>query len=155
MNKIANICSCCFLMVACGTQRQVTQSENVMTETRLETVYVTDTVYVDRQQIVQDILTLDTVSVLDNKYARSEASVSAGQLHHRLESKSFKEAIPVQVKTVYRDSIVFVDKYIEKEVEVPAELSGWQKLKLNVGTVTLLAIAILLIYLCAKYIHKH
>lgn len=59
------------------------------------------------------------------------------------------------MKTVYRDSIVFVDKYIEKEVEVPAELSGWQKLKLNVGTATLLAIAIIFIYLCAKYIYKH
>ncbi len=155
MNKNAIICSCCFLMVACGTQKQVTQSENIMTETRLETVYVTDTVYVDRPQIVQDVLTLDTVSVLDNKYACSEASVSAGRLHHRLESKPFKEAVPVQVKTVFRDSIVFADKYIEKEVEVPAELSGWQKLKLNVGTATLLTIAVLLIYLCAKYIPKH
>ena len=95
-------------------------------------------------------------SGLDGRVKDWNVSIPGGSYYMMGRGKSrSEEAVSVQVKTAYRDSIVFVDKYIEKEVEVPAELSGWQKLKLNVGTATLLAIAIIFIYLCAQYIHKH
>lgn len=90
-------------------------------------------------------------SGLDGGVKDWNVSIPGGSYYMMGRGKSrSEEAVSVQVKTAYRDSIVFVDKYIEKEVEVPAELSGWQKLKLNVGTATLLAIAIIFIYLCAK-----
>ena len=69
-----------FLSVACSVSRQVTPREQTTVEIRTETVYVPDTVYIELPRIVEKVQTLDTISVLENKYAKSAASVSDGVL---------------------------------------------------------------------------
>ena len=142
------------LTAACASSRQVASSETVRIETKTETIYVPDTVIIERPQIVQQNVTTDTVSVLDNRYAHSEAAVSSGRLSHTLEAKPVKDSVTVQTKIVYRDSIQIVDRYLLEEVEVPAQLSGWQKFRMTLGSILLAVIALSLIYLCTKYISR-
>ena len=52
------------LCVACATARQAAPSEKIITETRVETVFQTDTVFLEVPRIVEKIVTKDTVSVL-------------------------------------------------------------------------------------------
>ena len=142
------------LTAACASTRQAAKSETVRIETKTETVYVPDTVIIERPQIVQQNVTTDTVSVLDNRYAHSEAAVSSGKLSHTLETKPVKDSVTIQTKIVYRDSIQIVDRYLLEEVEVPAKLSGWQKFRMTLGSIMLVIIALSLIYLCTKYIYR-
>lgn len=66
------------LCVACASARQVTPSENTRVEIRTETVFQKDTVYLELPVIVEKVQTLDTISVLENRYAKSEAIVTDG-----------------------------------------------------------------------------
>ncbi len=132
-----------FVGVACSSLRQVTPTEKIVTETKIETVYQTDTVYLEVPQIVEKVVTKDTVSVLENEFAKSAASVSDGLLAHSLETKPVQKPVEVQTKTVYRDSIVYQDRVVTETVEVPAELSRWQTFKMKTGGITLTILSLL------------
>ena len=121
------------LCVACATARQAAPSEKIITETRIETVFQTDTVFLEVPKIVEKIVTADTVSVLENEYAKSEASVSDGLLAHSLETKPIQQPVEVQTKIVYRDSVIFKDVVVYETVEVEKELTGWQSFKMKMG----------------------
>ena len=131
------------LCVACATTRQATPSEKIITETRIETVYQTDTVYLEVPQIVEKVVTKDTVSVLENEFAKSAASVSDGLLAHSLETKPVQKPVEVQTKIVYRDSIIFKDVVVYETVEVEKELSRWQTFKMKTGGITLTILSLL------------
>ena len=131
------------LCVACATTRQATPSEKIITETRIETVYETDTVYLEVPKIVEKIVTKDTVSVLENEFAKSAASVLDGLLAHSLETKPVQKPVEVQTKIVYRDSIIFKDVVVYETVEVEKELSRWQSFKMKTGGITLTILSLL------------
>ena len=131
------------LCVACATTRQATPSEKIITETRIETVYQTDTVYLKVPKIVEKIVTKDTVSVLENEFAKSAASVSDGLLAHSLETKPVQKPMEVQTKIVYRDSIIFKDVVVYETVEVEKELSRWQTFKMKTGGIALTILSLL------------
>ena len=141
------------LCVACSVVRQAAPSERIITETRIETVFQTDTVFLEVPKIVEKIVTADTVSVLENEYAKSEASVSDGLLAHSLETKPIQQPVEVQTKIVYRDSVVFKDVVVYETVEVEKELTGWQNFKMKMGD-WLLGILIILIVFAILYIVK-
>ena len=131
------------LCVACATTRQAAPSEKIITETRIETAYQTDTVYLEVPKIVEKVMTKDTMSVLENEFAKSAASVSDGLLAHSLETKPVQKPVEVQTKIVYRDSIVYQDRVVTETVEVPAELSGWQTFKMKTGGIALTILSLL------------
>lgn len=139
--------------VACATYRQAAPSEKILVETRIETVYKTDTVYLEVPKIVENIVTADTVSVLENEYAKSEASVSEGLLAHSLETKPVKQPVEVQTQVVYRDSVIVKDNVIVQTVEVEKPLTGWQSFKMAMGG-WLLGIIIFMIVCVILYIVK-
>ena len=141
------------LCVACATSRQAAPSEKILVETRIETVYKTDTVYLEVPKIVEKIVTADTVSVLENEYAKSEASVSEGLLAHSLETKPVKQPVEVQTQVVYRDSVIVKDNVIVQTVEVEKPLSGWQSFKMVMGG-WMLGIIIFMIVCVILYIVK-
>ena len=121
------------LCVACASARQLTPSENSRVEIRTETIFQKDTVYLELPVIVEKIQTLDTISVLENRYAKSEAIVTDGGLVHSLATKPVKEPVEVETKVVYRDSLVYVDKIVKESVEVVKPLSGPNRFFLAVG----------------------
>ena len=139
--------------VACATSRQAAPSEKILVETRIETVYKTDTVYLEVPKIVEKIVTADTVSVLENEYAKSEASVSEGLLAHSLETKPVKQPVEVQTQVVYRDSVIVKDNVIVQTVEVEKTLSGWQSFKMAMGG-WMLGLIIFMIVCVILYIVK-
>ena len=139
--------------VACATSRQAAPSEKILVETRIETVYKTDTVYLEVPKIVEKIVTADTVSVLENDYTKSEASVSEGLLAHSLETKPVKQPVEVQTQVVYRDSVIVKDNVIVQTVEVEKELTGWQSFKMTMGG-WMLGLIIFMIVCVILYIVK-
>ena len=141
------------LCVACGSVKQVTPTERVVTETRIETVYKTDTVLLEIPKIVEKVVTKDTVSVLENDYAKSQAVISDGLLAHSLETKPIQKPVEVQTKIVCRDSVIVKDNVIVQTVEVEKELTGWQSFKMKMGG-WFLGILITLIVFAILYIVK-
>ena len=133
------------LCVACGSVKQVTPTERVVTETRIETVYQTDTVLLEIPKIVEKVVTKDTVSVLENDYAKSQAVVTDGLLAHSLETKPVQKPVEVQTKIVYRDSVIVKDNVIIQTVEVEKELTGWQTFKMKTGGFALGIIVFLIV----------
>ena len=133
------------LCVACGSVKQVTPTERVVTETRIETVYKTDTVLLEIPKIVEKVVTKDTVSALENDYAKSQAVISDGLLTHSLETKPVQKPVEVQTKIVYRDSIIVKDNVIVQTVEVEKELTGWQTFKMKTGGFALGIIVLLIV----------
>ena len=147
-----------FVAVACSSLRQVTPTEKIVTETRVETVFQTDTVFLEVPQIVERIVTKDTVSVLENEFAKSAALVSDGLLSHSLETKPVQKPVEVQTKIVYRDSVIIQDRVVTEIQEVEKELTGWQSFKMKMGgwflgIISLLALAAI-IWIIIKILRK-
>ena len=142
-----------FVAVACSSLRQVTPTEKIVTETKIETVFQTDTVYLEVPKIVEKVVTKDTVSVLENDFAKSAASVSDGLLAHSLETKPVQKPVEVQTKIVYRDSVIVQDRVVTEIQEVEKELTGWQSFKMKMGG-WFLGILIILIVLLILYFVK-
>lgn len=132
---------------ACSTVRQLPSTDSTKVEVRTETVTVHDTAYVELPVIIEKVATLDTTSTLENKFARSEAYVSAGILSHTLETKPVQLPVQVETKIVYKDSLVYRDRVQTQTVEVEKKLTAWQQAKMKLGSVALLLIGLAIIYL--------
>ena len=131
---------------ACSTVRQLPSTDSTKVEVRYKTKTVHDTAYVELPVIVETVATLDTASVLENKYAKSAASVSDGVLTHSLETKPVREPVAVEKQIVYRDSLVYRDKVQTVTVEVEKKLTAWQTIQMRLGLVAILIIMIVVIY---------
>ncbi len=121
------------LCVACSVARRAAPSENLSTRVEVVTVFEKDTVLVEIPQIVEKVQTMDTVSFLENEFAKSSAEVSDGILSHSLETKPVQKPVEIQKEIVYRDSVVFRDRTVVETVEVEKPLSGWQQFKIKTG----------------------
>lgn len=103
--------------------------EHTITKTEYRDRYVHDTAIVKVPYEVERIITLDTISHLENTYAKSDAVIHGRELHHSLETKPNIIKVPVEVRvtdTVYTESTVFTEKeYVEKD------LSAWQQFRLK------------------------
>lgn len=114
--------------------------DSVRVEYRDRIIHDTATFYVEKE--VEKIITKDTLSHLENRWAVSDASVSEGLLYHSLES------IPQIVKVPYEVEVhdtTYVEKaseivYVEKPVEKP--LTWWQGLRLDAFWWLLLALVL-------------
>ena len=139
-----------FLLLAatsCGSLRRVAEVDSTRVEVRTEVKTIHDTAWMELPVIVERVATLDTASVLENKYARSEASVSGGILSHSLETKPVKQPVAVESREIVRDSIVFRDRVIQEDIYIEKQLNGWQEFRLRLGDVSLILIAIAILYL--------
>lgn len=133
---------------ACSTVRQLPSvTDSTKVEVRVVEKIVRDTAFVELPVIVEKVATLDTASVLENKYAKSEASVSGGVLTHSLATKPVREPVAVEYKEVVRDSIVYRDRIETQTVEVERKLTWWQTLKMKAGGLFLLIALIGIIYI--------
>lgn len=135
------------LLSACGTARPLPSRDSAKVEVKTVERVVRDTAYFELPVIIEKVATLDTASVPENKYAKSEASVSAGVLHHSLQTKPVREPVEVQTKEIVRDSLVYRDRVQTVTVEVPAKLSWWQTLKMKAGGVFMILLITALIYI--------
>ena len=133
-------------LTACGVARPVLESDNTKVEVKVVEKIVKDTAWFELPVIVEKVATLDTASVLENKYAKSEAVVSGGVLHHSLQTKPVREPVSVESKETVRDSIVYRDRIQTKTVEVETKLTLWQQAKMKVGGVCFILIILIGLY---------
>lgn len=114
-----------FCLIACSPRIV----ERVVTEVEYRDRIVHDTARVEIPYEVEKIVTRDTVSHLENSFAKSDAVVSGGFLSHSLESKPQYIQVPVEVHVT--DTLYKKTEIIEREVEVEKPLSKWKSLKLE------------------------
>ena len=145
--KTSTILCFTLLLYACGVARPVLDSDNTKVEVKTVEKIVTDTAYVQIPVIVEKVVTMDTLSLLENKYAKSEAMVSGGVLTHTLETKPGKEPVEVQHKETQRDSTTTRTIIRTRTISVEKKLSPWQQIKLDIG-----GISIILLILSGLYI---
>jgi len=141
------LCVLPLLGSACSTVRQLPSvTDSTKVEVRYRTETVPDTAYVELPVIIENRTTLDTASVLENEYAKSEAVVSAGILRQSLETKPVRKPVAVEKEIVFRDSLVFRDRVQTVTVEVEKKLTAWQTVQMRLGFVAILLLAIVVIY---------
>ena len=140
------------LLTACGVARPVLESDNTKVEVKVVEKIVKDTAWFELPVIVEKVATLDTASVLENKYAKSEAVVSGGVLHHSLQTKPVREPVIVESKETVRDSIVYRDRIQTRTVEVEKKLTWWQQAKMKVGGVCFILIILIGLYFIYSFI---
>jgi len=135
---------------SCGTVRTLPVQDSSRAEVRVERTVRIDTVFVQLPEVAERVTVLDTVSVLENQYAKSEAVVSGGRLSHSLELKPARVPVMVPAETVVRDSLVWRDRVVEKEVE--RQLSSWERVKMGVGGYACVLLVVLLILSVIQFI---
>ena len=141
---------------SCGTARHTPSvADSTRVEVRVEREFIRDTAYIELPVIIEKRATLDTASTLENKYAKSEVSVSGGVLTHSLSTKPVKEPVIVQHEIVYRDSLVYRDRVVREDIYIEKELTWWQRFCLKVGSVSLILIVIAILYLILHFIHNY
>ncbi len=151
-----NVLSLLLLLAAsaCSTVRQLpSATDSTKVEVRIVEKIVKDTAWVELPVIKEKVVTLDTASVLENKYAKSEASVSGGVLTHSLATKPVREPVAVEYKEIVRDSLVYRDRIQTQTVEVERKLSWWQKTKMNLGYITLIELLLAITYVIYLFIN--
>ena len=131
---------------ACSTARPVLESDSTRVEVKTVVETIHDTAYVQLPVIVERVATLDTASLLENKFAKSAAFVSGGVLTHSLETKPAKEPVAVEKQIVYRDSLVYRDRVVTETVEVEKKLSAWQSFKMKAGGFSIVILLIVILY---------
>lgn len=140
------------ILTACGVARPVLESDNTKVEVRVVEKIVKDTAWFELPVIVEKVATLDTASVLENKYAKSEAVVTGGVLHHSLQTKPVREPVSVESKETVRDSIVYRDRIQTRTVEVEKKLTPWQQAKMKVGGICFILIILIGLYFIYSFI---
>lgn len=137
---------------ACGTVRTLPVQDSTRVEVKVVEKIVKDTAWFELPVIVEKVATLDTASVLENKYAKSEAFVSGGVLHHSLQTKPVREPMSVEYKEIVRDSIVYRDRVVREDVYIEKPLTFWQSFRMKLGGFSLILIAIAILYILFHYL---
>ena len=135
------------LLTACGTARPVLDRDSTRVEVKTVEKIIRDTAWVELPVIVERVATLDTTSFLENKYAKSEASVSGGVLTHSLATKPVREPVSVESREIVRDSVVYRDRIVREDIYIEKPLTRWQNFRLQLGSVSLILIVIAILYL--------
>ena len=124
------------ILFGCGARRKAPPSQSevrrdsIYTKVVERTVYKRDTVRINVPYQVATAKVKDSTSRLENDWSVSTAHVYAhGTLWHELKTKAGPRPIETETPIVYRDSIVYRDRDVQKvevrEVEKP--LGKWQK----------------------------
>lgn len=148
MRKVAVILAVIVAVFACSPK--VIVQKEVITEYRDRIVHDTATVEIPVE--VEKIVTKDTASHLENTYAKSDAVVSEGFLHHSLESIPKIIKVPVEVHvtdTLYKEAEIHTET-----VEVEKPLTWWQKFRIGAFWWLVGAVVLLLLWTFRKLIFK-
>ncbi len=137
------------LLTSCGAVKhfpeKTEQKDSVRIEVRKETKYIRDTVWMKIPAQSAENTTRDTSSHLETDYAESDARINPdGTLYHSLRNKEQEKPIPVMVPLIQQDRLMsrYRDRLVYRRVEVPRELTAWQKWQLRSFWILLSAVAI-------------
>lgn len=137
------------LLTSCGAGKhlptQTEQRDSVRVEVRKEMKYIRDTVWMTIPAQSAENTTRDTSSHLETDYAESDARINPdGSLFHSLRNKPQEKPIPVMVPLFQKDSLMYRyrDRLVYRRVEIPCELTAWQKWQMRSFWILLSAVAV-------------
>ena len=147
-----------FLAASCCPCKHIstdtTTSDSARVETREIYIEKIDTAYLTLPiEVVRDV-TRDTSSTVETSAAISTAIITDGMLWHTIENKAVP--IPVQsvTKEVVRDTTIYKNKLrtVTTKVEVPAQLTGWQRFQMYGFWVVFAIFVIFFTFFLARWI---
>ena len=136
-----------FLLCSCGAGKhmpvQTESRDSVRVEVREVTRYIRDTVWMQIPAQSAENTTRDTSSHLETDYAESDARINPdGTLYHSLRNKPQEKPVPIDVPQTQKDSVVYKDCYLYEPVEVPRDLTTWQKWQMRSFWILLTVLAV-------------
>ena len=136
-----------YCLASCGVHKPVIVSQKDSIRVEIRERIVRDTAYVQIPAQFSSIITRDTVSVIELKFAKSTAAVRDGFLEHSLETTPDTVKVPVyiHVHDTTRVEIKGDTEYVEVERQPTKwenflEVCGW----IFLGCIALAVIAIIL-----------
>lgn len=121
--------------ISCCPNRHLTtsvQRDSVRVEIHTRSEFIRDTILLEIPVESERQTIRDTISHLEISYAISDARVNSdGSLFHSLLSKPQKKNVSIEKEIIYRDSIVYQNKIVEKSVPIERELTKWQKFQIK------------------------
>ena len=144
------------MLVSCGAYKRlpIAEQKDSVSVVIKERVIVKDSlIYVEVPAESESVIIPDTdTSRLETSLAQSEAWVSAGQLNHTLRHKSDVRlpkivSIPVYLRSEETKSLA--QKVIIKEVE--KDLTTWQSFRMTLGTLFIIGVIVLLLFMLFKH----
>lgn len=152
-----------FCILSCRSSKPATEvvtGDSVRIETRVYTVYVPETLLVEIPAQTAERTTADSVSHLENDYARSDARINRdGTLSHTLETKPRELAVSFDKPVEHHDSVAFrwrirqVTKTVTIAVKKP--LTWIEQSLIWVGTIVLaFVLAWFVAWLAKRFRHR-
>ncbi len=138
---------CCTIAGGCSPclPLATTSRDSTVVEIRPRLVTIRDTVWLEVPHTLEREVVKCDSSMLANQYAQSEAIIlSDGSLRHTLESIAQSVEHPVEYDVVLRDSVVYRDRVLVERVELPRDLSEWQKIQIYGFWILLLILLLIL-----------
>lgn len=128
--------------------------ERVETKVEYRDRLIHDTTTFEVPVEVEKIVTRDTASHLENRWAKSDALVSGGFLSHSLESIPQVVKVPFEVEV--HDTLYVQREAVDrvKEVKVIQPLTWWQKFRQGAFAWLLGGLALCLVWIFRKWIFK-
>lgn len=138
----------CALLGSCRSHKEIIENnDSIRVEVRTETVYVTDTAYIEIPAQTAERTTADSTSHLENDFALSDARINPdGTLFHSLETKPQSKPVEFQKPIITNDSIEVRYKTRTRTVEVERKLTKWEKFKMDTGLAFISATIALIIF---------
>ena len=131
----------CLLFVGCKTK--YIPVERVVRDS----VAVHDTVIqVKLKPFKEVVLVDDTISLLDNEVATSEAKITNNKLYHSLEIKDTPIKVETKFITEYKTIKEPVPYEVEKVVKVEKKLTWWEKKKILFGEIAFIVLLSVIAY---------
>lgn len=147
---------CALMLVSCGAYKRlpIAEQKDSVSVVIKERVIVKDSlIYVEVPAESESVIIPDTdTSRLETSLAQSEAWVSAGQLNHTLRHKPDVRlpkivSIPVYLRSEETKSLA--QQVIVKEVE--KDLTTWQSFRMTLGTLFIIGVVVLLLFMLFKH----
>lgn len=119
------------LMSGCKSPKEVVREVTVI-ETHDSIHYVHDTLFFDVPVQTAQIVTHDSVSVLENDWAISRAEVSKdGTLSHKLSTKPQSVPVPFEKPVETKTQVIYRNREVKVPVPVEKPLTPWEKFRLD------------------------
>lgn len=141
------------LLTACSSVRRVpvTEKDSTRIETRVEHIFVHDTLFFEVPAQRAEVLVRDSTSSLENDFAISFAKVyHDGSLFHSLLTKPVTLPLPFSKPVERRDSIIYRAQEVQVPIPVECPLTKWQQACIRGYPISLCIILLLLLYLLRK-----
>jgi len=137
-----------FLALVVSCSPKIISTTDTKVEYKEITTYRDSIVYYKVVDSVVVNKTKDTVSVIETDMARSIASVNDGVLYHELRNKAGLRAVNVSIPRTLAQEIR--TNTITRTIEVPAQLTKWQNLRILLGDILMGAVIAFIIYIIVK-----